>query len=428
MKVLVIGGGGREHTLCWALARSPRVDKVYCAPGNGGIAEVAECRPELLASDIEGLASFAKAEGIDLTVVGPEAPLVAGIVDRFREEELRIFGPSRAAARLEGSKEFAKRIMLGSNVPTGAHRTFTELAEARDHIAQAEVYPLVVKADGLAAGKGVTICKNPEEALAALDEAMGARRFGDAGSTVLIEEYLRGEEASVHAITDGETLLVLPSSQDHKRVGDGDTGPNTGGMGAYSPAPVVEGGDLMDRIIRSVLIPTLHGMKREGTPFSGVLYAGMMITKGGPRVLEYNVRFGDPETQVLLPRLKSDLFEILFAAADGNLSDIPDLELDDRACVGVVVSSAGYPGAYQGGKTITGLADAAALDGVEVFQAGTRISGDKMVTAGGRVLCVSALGDDIRTARDRAYEGIDVIAFDGAYHRRDIAHRALARA
>ena len=428
MKVLVVGGGGREHALCVALAKSPKVDSVFCAPGNGGIASVAECRPDLLASDVEGLVVFAKDAGVDLTVVGPEAPLVAGIVDRFQEEGLRIFGPSKEAARLEGSKDFAKQIMLKNNVPTAAHRTFSELAEAKEYVEeQVDVFPVVVKADGLAAGKGVSICETREEALAALEEAMGARRFGDAGSMVVIEEFLRGEEASVHAITDGETLLVLPSSQDHKRVGEGDTGPNTGGMGAYSPAPVVEG-EIMDRIVRTVLVPTLHGMKREGAPFRGVLYAGLMITKGGPRVLEYNVRFGDPETQVLLPRMKSDLFEILCAAADGDLSGIADLELDERPCVGVVVASEGYPGAYQGGKEINGLDAAADLDDVFVYHAGTRLSGDRIVTAGGRVLCVSALGDDIQAACDRAYEGVDAIGFDGAYTRRDIGWRVLARA
>lgn len=426
MKVLVVGGGGREHALCVALDRSPKVEKVYCAPGNGGIAAVAECRSQILVSDFDGLVTLAKDAGIDLTVVGPEAPLVSGLTDRFREEGLCVFGPSKAAAQLEGSKDFAKRIMLRNNVPTGAHRTFTELAEAKDHICQAEVFPVVVKADGLAAGKGVIICETRNAALDALDEIMGARRFGDAGAMVIIEEYLRGEEASVHAITDGESILVLPSSQDHKRVGEGDTGPNTGGMGAYSPAPVVEG-EMMDRIVRTVLVPTLHGMKREGTPFAGVLYAGLMITKGGPRVLEYNVRFGDPETQVLLPRIRSDLFEILYAAARGTLSGIEDLDVDPRPCVGVVVASAGYPGAYPGGKPISGLPEAEALEDVEVYQAGTRLRGDELVTAGGRVLCATALGEDFQTARNRAYEAVDRIAFDGATCRRDIGWRVLAR-
>lgn len=426
MKVLVVGGGGREHALCVALAKSPKVDTIFCAPGNGGIAAIAECRPDLLVSDLEGLVAFAKDASVDLTVVGPEAPLVAGIVDRFQEEGLRIFGPPKAAARLEGSKDFAKQVMLKNNIPTAAHHTFSELAEAKEYVEQNDVYPVVVKADGLAAGKGVTVCETREATIAAVEESMGARRFGDAGAIVVIEEFLRGEEASVHAITDGETLLVLPSAQDHKRVGEGDTGPNTGGMGAYSPAPVVEG-EMMDRIVRTVLVPTLHGMKRAGTPFRGVLYAGLMITRGGPRVLEYNVRFGDPETQVLFPRMKSDLFDILSAAADGDLSSIEGLDLDERPCVGVVVASEGYPGPYQGGKEIAGLEAADALEDVVVYHAGTRLSGDRIVTAGGRVLCVSALGDDFQAARDRAYEGVDAIHFTGASVRRDIGWRVLAR-
>ncbi len=426
MKVLVVGGGGREHALCWALARSPRVTRVFAAPGNGGMGAVATTRPDLLASDLDGLARFATAEGIDLTVVGPEAPLVAGIVDRFEAQGLPIFGPNQAAAQLEGSKQFAKRVMLRNNVPTAAHRAFSELDEAISYVKQAEMYPLVVKADGLAAGKGVVICASPADAVEALREMMEARRFGDAGRRVIVEELLRGEEASVHAITDGDTLLVLPSSQDHKRIGDGDTGPNTGGMGAYSPAPVVEG-DMTDRVIRSVLVPMIHGMKMEGVPFAGVLYAGLMITKGGPRVLEFNVRFGDPETQVILPRLRTDLFSILYAATEGRLADLGDLEVDPRACVGVVVASKGYPEAYQAGKTIQGLDEAAALEDVVVFHAGTRQTGDRFVTAGGRVLCVSALGTGYREARDRAYAGVERIGFEGLYVRRDIAHRALAR-
>jgi phosphoribosylamine---glycine ligase len=426
MKALVVGGGGREHALVAALARSPEVEAVWCAPGNGGIAAVAECVPDLFVSDLDGLADFAERHGIDLTVVGPEAPLVAGIVDRFRARGLRIFGPTQAAARLEGSKAFAKRLMLRNNVPTAGYRTFDVLADAREHVEQLDLYPVVVKADGLAAGKGVTVCLSRAQALAAVEEAMTSRRFGEAGERIVVEEFLRGEEASVHAITDGDTLLVLPSAQDHKRVGEGDTGPNTGGMGAYSPAPVVEG-PLLDRIVRDVLVPTLHGMKREGCPFSGVLYAGLMMTRGGPRVLEFNVRFGDPEAEVLLPRLKSDLAKILVAAADGRLAEIDDLEVDERPCLGVVLASGGYPGPYQAGKRIGGLAEAEALPDVHVFHAGTRRSGDGVVTAGGRVLCVSALGADHAEARSRAYEAADRIAFDGVYMRRDIGERALAR-
>ncbi|MHC5011622.1 MAG: phosphoribosylamine--glycine ligase [Planctomycetota bacterium] len=425
MKVLVVGGGGREHALCVALARSPEVAKMWCAPGNGGIADVAECVPELLATDIEGLAAFAEQHAVDLTVVGPEAPLVAGIVDCFAKRGLRIFGPSRAAAQLEGSKAFAKKIMLQNNVPTAAHRAFENIAEAKEYIEQLDLFPVVVKADGLAAGKGVSICTSHEQAMKALDESMEDRRFGEAGRRVVIEEFLRGDEASVHAITDGETILVLPSSQDHKRVGEGDTGPNTGGMGAYSPAPVVEG-PLMDRIVKTVLIPTLHGMKREGAPFKGVLYAGLMLTKGGPRVLEYNVRFGDPETEVLLPRVRSDLASILYAAAEGKLGEVADLDIDPRPCVGVVMASAGYPGTYQAGKRIDGLEAAAGLDGVEVYHAGTRRTTQGIVTAGGRVLCVTAMGEDHRSARDQAYRGVETIRFDGAYSRSDIGARVLA--
>jgi phosphoribosylamine--glycine ligase len=427
VKVLVVGGGGREHALVQALARSARVTELHCAPGNGGIGEVAVCHPGLRASDIRGLADFAEGRAIDLTVIGPEAPLVAGIVDAFEARGLTVFGPSRDAARLEGSKVFAKKLMLRSNVPTAMHRAFASPVEAREYLEQAEVFPVVVKADGLAAGKGVFVCESRTEALQAVADSMEALRFGDAGRTVLVEEFLRGEEASVHAITDGDTLFVLPSAQDHKRIGEGDTGPNTGGMGAYSPAPVVEGA-LMDRIIRTILVPTLHGMKVEGCRFRGVLYAGLMITKGGPRVLEFNVRFGDPEAEVLLPRLRNDLFEILLAAAEGRLDQAAEPDVDPRPCVGVVIASAGYPDAYQAGKAIRGLDRAAAMKDVFVYHAGTRRTAEgTAVTAGGRVLCVSALGDDLRAARDRAYEGVCAIGFEGAYRRGDIAHRALDR-
>ncbi len=425
MKVLVVGGGGREHALAATLAKSPRVDEVLAAPGNGGMEAVARCRADLLTSDVEGLRRWAREEKVDLTVVGPEAPLVQGIVDLFRDDGLVIFGPTRAAARLEGSKAFAKQMMVRNNVPTAAWRSFTDADEARAYVRQSEVFPLVVKADGLAAGKGVAICEDLHQALAALDESMSARRFGDAGARVVVEEYLRGEEASIHAITDGDTILVLPSSQDHKRALDGDAGPNTGGMGAYSPAPVVEG-DLMDRVIRTVLVPTIHGMKMEGAPFAGVLYAGLMVTKGGPRVLEFNVRFGDPEAQVVLPRLETDLFEVLYAAAEGRLASIEGLDVDPEPCVGVVIASQGYPGAYQAGKPIRGLEEAAGLEGVEVFHAGTRRAGDRVVTAGGRVLCVTGRGPGLREARDRAYEGVQRIDFEGAMFRTDIAHRALS--
>jgi phosphoribosylamine--glycine ligase len=421
---LVVGSGGREHALCTALKKSPRLTRLWCAPGNGGIARVAECLPDLIPSDIEGLLAFARREAVDLTVVGPEAPLVAGIVDRFEAEGLAIYGPNKAAAELEGSKAFAKRLMHRHNIPTAAYRTFDDVEEARHYCMHAEAYPLVVKADGLAAGKGVTICETTAEALAAVDASMAAKRFGDAGARIVIEEFLRGEEASVHVVTDGDTLVVLPSAQDHKRIGDGDTGKNTGGMGAYSPAPIAEG-PAGARVEQSILIPTLSAMKREGLNFRGTLFAGLMFTKGGARVLEFNVRFGDPETEVILPRLKTDLLSLLELTAAGRLKDLPDLEVDPRPAVGVVVASAGYPDTYQAGKRIGGLDEAAALSDVEVFHSGTRGQEGEIVTAGGRVLCVTALGADHAKARDRAYEAVDKIAFEGAYCRRDIAKRAI---
>ena len=426
MKVLVIGSGGREHALCVALKRSPRLTRLWCAPGNGGIAQVAECLSDLLAGDTDGLLAFAKAQRVDLTVVGPEAPLVAGIVDRFQAEGLAIFGPTQEAAQLEGSKAFAKRLMQRHNIPTAACRVFKDLEEALHHVTHAEAYPLVVKADGLAAGKGVAGCETTAEAEAAVKDCMLAKRFGDAGTTVVIEEFLRGEEASVHVVTDGETLVVLPTAQDHKRVGDGDTGKNTGGMGAYSPAPVAEG-HALDKVIQAVLIPTIDALKREGIRFQGVLFAGLMFTKGGARVLEFNVRFGDPETEVILPRLKTDLLSLLELTAAGRLKDLPGIEVDPRPAVGVVIASAGYPDAYAGGKRITGLAEAARLPDVDVFHSGTRRRDDDVLTAGGRVLCVTALGAGFAEARTRAYEAVDRIAFEGAYCRRDIAARALNR-
>ncbi len=424
MKVLVVGSGGREHALCVALARSPMVRQVHCAPGNGGIESVATCYPELLVSDLEGLAHLAQREGIDLTVVGPEAPLVAGIVDLFRARGLRVFGPTKAAAQLEGSKRFAKDLMRRHNVPTADYQVFQEVAHAREHLSGRAHYPLVLKADGLAAGKGVTICPDREAALAALAECMEEKRFGEAGRTIVVEEFLRGEEASIHAITDGETLFLLPTAQDHKAALDGDAGPNTGGMGAYSPAPVVEG-PLLSRIVKDVLVQTLHGLRMEGIEFRGVLYAGLMITKGGPRVLEFNVRFGDPEAEVVLPRLKSDLFEVLYTAAGGKLSALPPPEFDERPCVGVVMASGGYPGIYQGGRPIQGLDQAAQVPGVTVYHSGTRRREDEIVTAGGRVLCVSALGTDFAQAAQSAYEAVGAISFEQAHFRRDIAHRVL---
>jgi phosphoribosylamine--glycine ligase len=424
LKVLVVGGGGREHALAAALARSPSVERVWCAPGNAGIEAVATCRPEVLASDVDGLLALARAEKIDLTVVGPEAPLVAGIVDRFKQAGLRVFGPDAASARLEGSKSFAKGLMMRHNIPTAAWKAFDDFETASAWCASSETVPLVVKADGLAGGKGVRICETRAEAIAACREAMQGRRFGESGSRVVIEEHLRGEEVSVQVITDGETLLLLPTSQDHKRLLDRDQGPNTGGMGAYSPAPMAEG-PMLDRVLHQVLIPTLHGLKREEMVFRGVLYAGLMITKSGPRVLEFNVRLGDPEAEVILPRIRSDLGVILAAAAEGRLSEIPDVEIDPRACVGVVVAAGGYPEAYPAGKTIRGIEDAESLEAVSVFHAGTRRRGSEVLTAGGRVLCVSALGKDLADARERAYQAVSRISFEGAQYRTDIGARAL---
>ncbi len=424
-KVLVIGGGGREHALCAALARSPQVGTVYCAPGNGGIDAVAECLPDLLVSDFDRLAEFAEQAGIDLTVVGPENPLVDGIVDYFRERGLAIFGPDAKGAQLEGSKAFAKDLMARHNVPTAGYRVFDDFDAAHDYLQNLEYYPVVLKADGLAAGKGVVICEDRETALTTIAEMMRDKRFGEASERVVVEEFLRGEEASVHAVTDGKTLMIFPTSQDHKAAHEGDKGPNTGGMGAYSPAPVAEG-PMLDKIIRDVLIPVLNGLSMEGIEYRGVIYAGLMITKGGPRVVEFNARFGDPETEVMLPRLKSDLYEILFTAATGRLADLEPPEFDERPCMGVVMASGGYPGSYQSGKPMYGMEDADALDGVTVFHAGTRRREDGgLSTAGGRVLCVTAVGADFQAARDAAYAGVSRIRWEGAYYRTDIGHRIL---
>lgn len=424
-KVLVIGGGGREHALCEALARSPQVGQVYCAPGNGGIDAVAECLPDFLVGDFDQLAKFAEENAIDLTVVGPENPLVDGIVDYFRERGLPIFGPDAKGAQLEGSKAFAKDLMARHNVPTAAYHVFDDFDSAHDYLQNLEYYPIVLKANGLAAGKGVVICEDRETALATITEMMREKRFGEASERVVVEEFLRGEEASVHAVTDGKTLMIFPTAQDHKAVFEGDKGPNTGGMGAYSPAPIAEGA-MLDKIVRDVLVPVLNGLNMEGIEYRGVIYAGLMITKGGPRVVEFNARFGDPETEVMLPRLKSDLYEILVKAATGRLADLEPPEFDERPCMGVVMASGGYPGAYQSGKPMYGMEDADALAGVTVFHAGTRRREDGgLSTAGGRVLCVAALGSDFQAARDAAYGGVSRIRWEGAYYRTDIGHRIL---
>jgi phosphoribosylamine--glycine ligase len=428
MKVLVVGNGGREHALAWKLGQSPKVDKVFVAPGNAGTAEDAE-NVDVAATDIPGLIQFAKEQSIDLTVIGPEAPLVAGLADAMNAEGLKVFGPSQAAAELEGSKVFCKNLLHTANIPTASYQTFRNGEDAERYIKDRYAEPhepvhVVVKADGLAAGKGVIVCDTRDEALEAIDRIASRREFGEAGNELIIEEKLVGPEASVLAITDGETILTLPAAQDHKPAHDGDTGPNTGGMGAYCPTPVVDE-DLMRKIESDVLVPVVHAMKRARRPFKGILYAGLMLTPAGPKVLEFNVRFGDPECQPLLMRLKSDLFEVLEAAADGRLGEIGPLEWDERPCTCVVMASEGYPGDYEKGREISGLANADALEDVKVFHAGTEISEGQVVTNGGRVLGVTAMGNTISQAKLNAYSGVKEIRWRGAWCRKDISDKAL---
>ncbi|MBI3990659.1 MAG: phosphoribosylamine--glycine ligase [Candidatus Omnitrophica bacterium] len=427
MKLLVVGSGGREHALIWKLAQSPAVKKIYAAPGNGGISKIAEC-VSIPPEDISRLADFAKDNSIHLTVVGPEVPLANGIVDKFEERGLRIFGPSRKAAELEWSKSFAKEIMKKYHIPTAGSEIFSSTEDAAKYLKTA-IFPLVVKADGLAAGKGVIICQNEKDAKAAIEQCMVQKAFGDAGSKIVIEEYLEGEEASILALTDGNTVIPLASSQDHKRVGDGDTGPNTGGMGAYSPAPVITE-QMMKRILKEIIEPLLKGMEKEGRKYKGILYAGIMITKTGPKVLEFNVRFGDPETQSILPRLKNDLVSVLDAVVEERLSEIT-LEWDRRPCVCVVVASGGYPGNYQKDKSISGLDGINGMESVVIFHSGTKIvtsSGNRqLVTDGGRVLGVTAMGEDFLSAQKLAYQAIQKIHFDNMHYRKDIAYRAIRR-
>ena len=422
--MLVVGGGGREHALAWKLAQSERVARVLTAPGNAGTAR--EPRVENVpvgADDIEGLLALARERLVDLTVVGPEAPLVAGIADRFQAEGLRIFGPGAAAARLEGSKAFTKAFLTDHGIPTARYAEFTDPTEAaafvREHGA-----PMVVKADGLAAGKGVVVARSEAEALAAVDEMLSGRAFGDAGRRIVIEEFLAGEEASFICVVGGGESVPLASSQDHKAAGEGDTGPNTGGMGAYSPAPVVDSA-VHERIMREIIRPTVEGMAAAGTPYTGFLYAGLMIdADGAPRVIEFNCRLGDPETQPILLRLRSDLLDLIEATIDGGLSRVrPDW--DNRAALGVVMAAAGYPGSYDKGHPISGLDDD--VPHTKVFHAGTAIDGDHAVTSGGRVLCVCGLGKDVSRAQHVAYERVGTVDWNGAWHRCDIGHRAVAR-
>ena len=423
MKVLVIGSGGREHALVWKIKQSPKVEEVFCAPGNAGIATIARC-VDIEASEIEKLAAFAKGENISLTVVGPELALAEGIVDYFMEKGLRIFGPSKSAAALEGSKVFTKQLMEKYNIPSGAYKDFDNREEAIAYINKVGA-PLVIKADGLAAGKGVIIAQTIEEAIAAVDQVMTEKAFGDAGNRVVVEEFLVGEEASFIAFTDGKTILPLPTSQDHKAAYDGDKGPNTGGMGAYSPAPIVT--DHIHQItMDQVMLPTIKAMEAEGKPYKGMLYAGLMIKDNKIKVLEFNCRFGDPEAQPLLMRLQSDLVEIMDAVVDGRLNEI-QLEIDPRPTVCVVMAAGGYPGSYDKEKVIKGLDQAGQSDNVEVFHAGTKTKDHQIVTNGGRVLGVTAVDDTLQGAIKSAYEAVKMIDWEDCYYRKDIGAKALPK-
>ncbi len=423
MKVLVIGSGGREHAICWKLSQSRSVDRIYCCPGNAGIAEIAHCI-SVNQSDFQALLDFVKYEWIDLTIVGPEVPLSQGIVDLFEKEGRRILGPTKAAAQLESSKVFCKDLLRSHGIPTAEYKTFTSYIHAEEHV-RLKGAPIVIKADGLAAGKGVFIASTVEEALEALRIIMKDKAFGEAGERVIIEECLKGEEASYMAFTDGKTIVPMVSSQDHKRIFDHDKGLNTGGMGAYSPAPVVTP-EIEKIVMTKILEPTVKALRSEGITYKGILYAGLMIHNGMPSVLEYNCRLGDPETQPVLSRLKTDFMEIAMAITEQRLSDIT-IEWTPDPAVCVVVSSGGYPGSYRSGDEITGLDEAGRLDNVQVFHAGTAFKDNKIVTSGGRVLGITATGRDIAAAKARAYEAVEKIHFEGMHFRRDIADRALKR-
>lgn len=422
MKVLVVGAGGREHALCWKIAQSPLCEKLYCAPGNAGTAQIAENVP-ISAEDIPALADFAATQKIDLTIVGPERPLIRGIVDEFRRQGLPIYGPTAAAARLEGSKAFTDELLHRYGISRKRFAVFTDFAQAREYV-RLQGAPIVVKADGDAFGKGVKVAATLQEAEEFLQRCLVEKEFGPAGERVVIEECLQGPECSIKVFTDGENLQPMAPSQDHKRIGEGDTGENTGGMGCYSPVPAVDDA-LFQRMIEQIIRPTLQAMAAEGHPYTGTLYGGMILTAQGPEILEYNCRFGDPETQVVLPRLQSDLLEILLAAVEGRMADIQP-QWTPQACICVVIASAGYPGAYEKGKIISGLEAAQADPLVQIFHAGTAEQEGKIITAGGRVLGVTALGDTLREARDRAYAAIEHIHFEGMYYRRDIGWRALS--
>ena len=419
MRIAVVGSGGREHALLVTLAQSPDVERLFAVPGNAGTAQVAENVPGLGPTDGPGLAGFVEANRVDLTIVGPEQPLVAGVADELLDRGLPVFGPTAAAARIEGSKAFAKEVMAAAGVPTARSASFTDPAAA---IAALDDFgpPWVVKADGLAAGKGVTVTADPAAARAAVEAALVGGVHGEAGATILLEEHLEGPEASVFAVTDGRTVLPLAPARDHKRVGDGDTGPNTGGMGAFSPLPDVDD-DLLDEVRRTILEPTVAELARRGARYQGLLYAGLTLTADGPKVLEFNCRFGDPETQVILPRMTSDLADLAWTAAEGTLAGAK-VSWDPRACVTVVLAAGGYPGSYRTGLEVEGLQAAAARPGVQLFHAGTALGpGGRVRTAGGRVLGVTALGDDLADARAHAYRAAELVRFDGVHYRRDIA-------
>ena len=423
MNVLVVGSGGREHALAWKLSQSPKVSKIYIAPGNSGCAQIGEC-VDLDLGNLRNVVRWAKEHDIGFVMPGSEAHYVDGIVDAFKDSGIPIFGPNKAAAELEGSKAFAKGLMRRHGIPTAEYAEFEQFEPAMRYLDSRSEGPVVVKADGLCAGKGVVVCQNLDEARQAVKRMMGDNEFGVAGSRVIIEELLRGQEVTILALTDGKTIAPLASSQDHKAAFDGDTGPNTGGMGAYSPAPVLTE-ELMDEVVEKILVPTVHGMNEEGRRFRGLLYAGLMLTGGGPKVLEYNVRFGDPETQPILMRLKSDLFDLLDATARGRLAD-QAIEWSDDAAVCVVLASGGYPGPFEKGKVITGIEDANRRPNTAVFHAGAKLNHQKqVVTDGGRVLGVTSLGRDIKSAIDNAYRAVGDIHFEGMRYRTDIGKKAL---
>ncbi len=422
MNVLVIGSGGREHAITWALKKDKNVKNIFCAPGNAGTSFIAE-NVNIAVENTDELIKFAKEKDIDLTIVGPEIPLVNGIVDVFNSAGLKIFGPDKRASMLEGSKKFTKELLKNNKIPTADFENFNETNAAISYIKQLKKYPVVIKADGLAAGKGVLICNDEKEAITAIEDIMVKKIFKDAGKTIVIEEFLEGDEASILAITDGKNFLVLPSSQDHKRIYDDDKGPNTGGMGAYSPTPLITG-NLLNIIKNKIFIPTLEGLQREGITYKGVLYAGLMITKDGPKVLEYNCRFGDPETQSILPLIENSLLDIFLSSTNGTIKDI-QIKIKNKFALNVVLASSGYPGKYETGKEIYGLDKFKDRDDIIIFHAGTKIENGRIVTGGGRVLNFTGIDNDIESAIAKVYNNIGQIKFEGVYFRKDIGKKAL---